>query len=360
MTERTKFTMRDVARLSGVSTSTVSAVINGTVPVSSERKKRVLEAMAALDFQPDAIARSLKTGKTNIVGVVIPDITNAFYPEVVRGVEETAQLSGYSVLLCDSREDPETEKTQLTTLFSQRVDGVLLSCCANSTVHDIVIRRRFPIVFVDRLPPAASEGTVCTDNVRAGHIAARHLLDLGHERIAMVAGNLDLSPHRDRLEGFRKAMQECHIPIRDEYLICGDVQIENGLVAGHRLMALKTPPTAIMVSNNKLSLGVLQAIDEKKLVVPGQLSIIGFDDYIWNKYFSPSLTSIAQSTHEMGKRSFQLLLQIMNRRPGEELPEKHIRLAAELRVRNSTAPPPQSLAATAVDSAHDVSPRYGL
>ena len=360
MTERAKFTMRDVARLSGVSTSTVSAVINGNVPVSSARKKKVIAAMAALDYQPDAVARSLKTGKTNVIGVVVPDITNAFYPEVVRGVEEAAQLSGYSVLLCDSREDPKTEETHLAALFSRRVEGVLLACCANSTAHDTMVRRRFPMVFVDRLPLAAAEGTVSTDNVQAGSVAAKHLLDLGHERIAMVAGNLDLSPHRDRLEGFRKAMQECHIPIRDEYLICGDVQIENGRVAGHRLLGLKTPPTAIMVSNNKLSLGVLEALDEKKVVVPEQLSIIGFDDYVWNKYFSPSLTAIAQSTHEMGKRSFQLLLQIINRRPGEELLEKHIRLAAELRVRNSTAPPPQALTIAVDDSSSEMPQRYGI
>lgn len=331
--------MRDVARLSGVSTSTVSAVINGNVPVSSKRRKKVLEAMAALDYQPDAVARSLKTGKTNVIGVVVPDITNAFYPEVVRGVEEAAQLSGYSVLLCDSREDPKTEESHLAALFSRRVDGVLLACCANSTAHDAMVRRRFPMVFVDRLPLAAAEGTVSSDNVQAGYIGAKHLLDFGHERIALVAGNLDLSPHRDRLEGFRKAMQECHVPIRDEYLISGDVQIEDGRLAGHRLLELHPPPTAILASNNKLSLGVLEALDEKKIAVPGQLSVIGFDDYAWNRYFSPSLTAIAQSTHEMGKRSFHLLLQIINRRQGEELSEKHIRIATELRVRNSTAPP---------------------
>jgi LacI family transcriptional regulator len=339
MPDRAKFTMRDVARLSGVSTSTVSAVLNGNVPVSPARKKKVIDAMKALDYQPDAVARSLKTGKSNVIGVVIPDITNAFYPEVVRGVEEAAQQSGYSVLLCDSGEDSKTEETHLAALFSRRVDGVLLACCANSTAYDTMMRRRFPMVFVDRVPLAAAGGTVSSDNVQAAYIAAKHLLDLGHERIAMVAGNLDLSPHRDRLEGFRKAMQESHIPIRDEYLICGDVQIENGRLAGHQLLGLQTPPTAILASNNKLSLGVIEALDEKKILVPHKLSIIGFDDYVWNKYFSPSLTAVAQSTHEMGSCAFQLLLQIINRREGEHLPEKQIRIAAELRVRNSTAPP---------------------
>jgi LacI family transcriptional regulator len=297
--------------------------------------------MTALDYHADAVARSLKTGKTNVIGIVVPDITNAFYPEVVRGVEQAARSSGYSVLLCDSSEDPQMEERHLATLSSRRVDGVLLACCANSTASDRMVRHRFPMVFVDRVPLGLAERTVSTDNIQAGYAAAKHLIDLGHERIAIVAGHLGLSPHRDRLEGFRKAMQESNTPIRNEYLVSGGVQIEDGLNDSLGLLNLPTPPTAIMVSNNKLLLGVLQALDEKRIAVPQQLSLIGFDDYIWNKYFSPSLTAVAQSTYEMGKRSFALLLQSINRTKNQELPEKHILLTAELRVRKSTAPPPQ-------------------
>ncbi|HEX4487807.1 MAG TPA: LacI family DNA-binding transcriptional regulator [Terriglobales bacterium] len=348
MTERTKHTMRDVARLAGVSTSTVSAVLNASVPVSPARKKRVMDAMAALDYHPDAVARGLKTGKTNVIGVVVPDITNAFYPEVVRGVEDAARKAGYAVLLCDSNEDAVNEDAHLATLFSRRVDGVLLACCVNSTAYATMLRRRFPMVFVDRIPPAAAEGTVSSDNLQAGYSATRHLIDLGHERIAMLAGHTGLSPHHDRLEGFRKAMQESHMPIRDEYLAMGGVQIENGLDATRKLLKLKTPPTAIMVSNNKLLLGVLQALDENKIHVPRQISLIGFDDYVWNRYFSPSITAVAQSTYEMGKRAFELLQEIMGRKKGEELSEKHIRLITELRLRNSTARPPEAAPVAAV------------
>jgi LacI family transcriptional regulator len=342
MQERTKYTMRDVARLAGVSTSTVSAVLNGVTPVSPQRKKKVIEAMTALDYHPDIIARSLKTGKTNAVGVIVPDITNAFYPEVVRGVEAAAQLSGYSVLLCDSSEDPQIEARHLAALFSRRVDGVLLACCANSTAYDAMIRRRFPMVFVDRLPPAVTEWTVSTDNVDAGYIAAKHLIGMGHERIAMVAGNLELSPHRERLEGFRRAMQEGHLPIIEQYLMCGDVEIEDSLAAGHRLMDLPVLPTALMVSNNKLMLGILQALEERRIEVPSRLSLLGFDDQVWNRHVSPPLTAVAQATHEMGKRSFDLLLQIISDQeiPGSGI-ERNIRLPAELHIRDSTAPPRQ-------------------
>ena len=337
MKKREKYTMRDVARLAGVSTSTVSAVVNENVPVSDDRKQRVLRAMSALHYQPDEIARSLKKGRTRAIGVVVPDITNAFYPEVVRGVEEAALAQGYAVFLCDSQEDAAKENDHLLALFSRRVDGVLLACCSDSIAYETTLRLHVPCVFVDRLPASKGEGTVSTDNVQAGYMAARHLLDLGHRRIAMIVGLLSLSPHRDRLEGFRKAMQEANLPIRDEYLVQGDVQIEGGFDAAQQLLALETKPSAVMVSNNKLLLGLLQALDEKKIRVPQQMSVVGFDDYAWNKYFSPSVTAIAQPTFEMGRQAFGLLFQFMHPDDATDSASRHLRLAAELRVRNSTA-----------------------
>ena len=338
MVEQRKYTMRDVARLAGVSTSTVSAVINDSVVVSPERTARVKSAMIALDYQPDAIARSLKTGRSNAIGVVVPDITNAFYPEVIRGIELAAQNAGYSVLLCDSNEDHAVEERHLSALFSRRVDGVILACSANSRANEVIGRRHIPVIFIDRLPASADINSVCTDNVRAGQVAAEHLIGLGHRRIGMLAGHLGLSPHRDRLEGFRKAMQEAHLPILDEYLITGNVQVEDGLQAGHRLLDLPNPPTAIMASNNKLLLGVLQAVDERKIAIPRDLSVLGFDDYLWNMHFNPTLTAVAQPTDDIGRKSFELLLQLILQPQEENLPMR-VLIPAELRVRSSTARP---------------------
>jgi LacI family transcriptional regulator len=340
VTERAKYTMRDVARLAGVSTSTVSAVINETVGVSPERRARVLQAMAAIDYQPDAIARSLKTGRSNAIGFVVPDITNAFYPEVIRGAEEAGQAAGYSVLLCDSNEDHEIEERQLAALFSRRVDGVILACCANSRAYEIIARRQIPVIFIDRLPAAPTANTVCTDNVQAAQAAAEHLIQLGHKRIGMLAGRLELSPHRDRLEGFRKAMQESHLPIMDEYLITGNVQVDDGFVAGKRLLELPQPPTAVMASNNKLLLGVLQAVEENGVTIPEDLSVLGFDDYSWNQHFNPTLTAVAQPTRQIGRQSFELLREMIEH-PESEKNARPVRLSlpAELRVRRSTTPP---------------------
>lgn len=339
MLNRAKYTMRDVARLAGVSTATVSAVINGAFNVSPERKSKVQNAIAALDYQPDAIARSLKTGRSNTIGIVVPDITNAFYPEVVRGAEEAAQDAGYSVLLCDSSESARNEERLLSVLASRRVDGILLVTTINSRAHERIARQSLPVVFVDHLPPMATANTVCTDNVQAGQLAAEHLIQLGHRRIGMIAGNPTLSSHRDRLEGFRKTMQENHLLIFDEHLIRGEVCVEDGLAAGHRLLDLARPPTAIMATTYKLLLGLLQAVDERGIVVPNELSVLGFDDYLWNRHFNPTLTSVAQATRELGRSSFELLRQLIQNPSDEKTKPVHVLLPAELRVRNSTGPP---------------------
>ncbi len=330
--------MRDVARLAGVSTSTVSAVLNESVVVSPKRKERVLAAMAALDYQPDAIARSLKTGRSNAIGVIVPDITNTFYPEVIRGIEVAAQGAGYSVLLCDSSEDRAIEERHFSALFSRRVDGIILACCVNSRANELIARRNIPVIFIDRLPPSRSVNSVCTDNVAAGQLAAQHLIGLGHKRIGMLAGHLGLSPHHDRLEGFRKAMQAAHLPILDEYLIAGNVQVNDGVEAGHRLLGLAHPPTAILASNNKLLLGVLQAVEERNLSIPKDLSVLGFDDDLWNMHFSPGLTAVAQLTGDIGRKSFELLHQLIQNPPEDDAAPAHVLIPAELRVRNSTSP----------------------
>ena len=252
-------------------------------------------------------------------------------------VEVAAQAAGYSVLLCDSSEDRAIEERHFSALFSRRVDGVILACCVNSRANELIVRRNIPVVFIDRLPPSRAVNSVCTDNVAAGQLAAEHLIGLGHKRIGMLAGHLGLSPHHDRLEGFRKAMQEAHLPILDEYLIAGNVQVEDGFEAGRRLLGLPNPPTAILASNNKLLLGVLQAVEERDLSIPKDLSVLGFDDNLWNIHFNPGLTAVAQLTGKIGRKSFEMLHKLIQNPPEEDAAPMHELIPAELRIRNSTS-----------------------
>jgi LacI family transcriptional regulator len=327
--------MRDVARLAGVSIATVSAVVNGTAAVSDTRAEKVRAAMAALDYHPDQVARSLKVGRTGVIGMVLPDITNPFFPEVVRGVEFAAEKQNYSVILCNSNEDPEREQRHLSMLFSRRVDGVLIVCSAESTAYESLIRGRFPIVFVDRVPKGLPISAVSTDNIEAGYRATQHLIDLGHELIALVTGNLRLSPHADRLEGFRQAMQAARLAVLDEYLRIGDLQTDTGYQLGRELLALPTPPTAVIASNNKMLLGLMRTIQEAGVRCPEEISVIGFDDYIWTANYSPKLTTLAQPASEIGRAAMEMLLaKIAGSSPGAESKL----LSAELRVRESTCP----------------------
>lgn len=339
--------MIDVARLAAVSIATVSAVVNNKGGVSDERTRRVQEAMQALDYHPDHVARSLKVGRTHVVGMVVPDITNPFYTEVVSGLETEALQNGYSLILCNSGEDPQREQHQLNTLFSRRVDGLVLACTDWSAAYDQLIRRRFPLVFVDRVPVGYTRAAVTTDNVAATYEATRHLIELGHTRIAIITGRLRFSNGIDRVEGFRKAMQEAHIPVREEYFCRGDFQIGSGYRSGLELMHLAEPPTAILACNNKMTLGLLRAIGELRVVCPEQVSILGFDDFEWAANVSPKLTTVAQPMHEIGRQAMKMLLsRLKSSADGSDgasdaQTDSLVMLKAELCIRESTAAPPK-------------------
>lgn len=336
-----KHTLRDVAKLAGVSVWTASAVVNNKDGVSDRLRKRVAEAMQALDYHPDFVARSLRVRCTHTIGIVIPDITNPFFTDLISGAETEAGKNGYSVILCDSGEDPARERNNLNNLFSRRVDGVVLAPATCETVQDTLIQRRFPIVLVDRVPPDYKGSAVLTDNFGASYEATRHLISLGHQRIAIITGRLELSNGRDRYEGFCKAMQEAGILVRDQYVAHGDFQLESGYRHGLELLRLLDPPTAIFACNNKMTLGLMRALRELHVSCPERVSVLGFDDFDWAANFSPRLTTVAQATYQMGVKSMEILLSKLRTMKGSPGVSKDtvVTLKAPLCVRDSTAPP---------------------
>lgn len=337
----TTTTMRDVARLADVSVATVSAVINGTAVVSPVRAERIRKAMEVLDYHADQIARSLKTGRTHVVGMVIPDVSNSFYPQVIMGAEEVARVANYSVILCNANEDAAQEQRQLATLFSHRVDGVLIACSDPEIAMDRLLRRRFPIVCFDRIPAGFRGDAVSTDNFAGGYEATRHLLKLGHKRIAVLAGRAQLSTHSGRLDGFRRAMQEADLVVRQEHCLIGGLKAEFGYDLGLSLFRSAEPPTGVFCSNNNMLLGFMRALGEAGVNCPRQISVVGFDDYAWTENFHPALTTVAQPARELGRRAMQLLLSRLEISSQEHVNAEYQRvvLPPELRVRASTAPP---------------------
>jgi len=333
--------MRDVARLAKVSVATVSAVANDKHGVSPGLTARVKVAMEALDYHPDQVARSLKVRSTHTIGMLVPDVTNPFFTDMMRGVEDKARENGYSVILCNSNEDPDQERRNLSTLYSRRADGVLLAPVDPQSGLDPLIRRRFPLVLFDRVPVGFRGAGVVMDNEQGAYEATRHLIGLGHRRIAIIAGRLSISTGNDRLEGFRKAMQEAHLPLRDEYLKTGDFRLEAASRCGLELMKLPEPPTAIFSSNNKMTLGLMRALGELQIPCPGRVSVVGFDDFDWAEMFRPSLTSVRQPAYAMGVQAMEMLLRkIQLTAEGSNADEETLRvLKGELRIRESSGPP---------------------
>jgi LacI family transcriptional regulator len=300
-----------------------------------------MDAMEALDYHPNQVARSLQASRTHIIGMVVPQLTNPFFGEIMRGVEDEARKRGYSVIFCDSNEDSELERQHLNTLFARRVDGVLLSSSNTYPQEGRLVKQRFPLVFVDRTPPGFSGTAVVSDNLGASREATRYLINLGHTRIAIITGPLNLPICTERLEGFRRALQEAGLPLLHEYLKCGDFRSETGYRDACELMRLPDPPTAVFCCNNTMTLGLMRALAELNIACPERVSVLGFDDFEWVASFRPQLSTVAQPTYEMGKRATEILVRKMEQKKSEaeDRGEQVIVLPNELRIRESTAPP---------------------
>ncbi len=343
---RHRATISDVARLAGVATSTVSAVVNGTVKVSPALTERVRAAMKALDYRPDELGRSLKTGRSRVIGVVVPDITNPFYPEIIRDIEEAAGQKGYSVILCNSGDDRERERRHLDVLYGRRVDGALVACTDSTVSYDWLVLRGFPVVFFERIPFAGAFTAVSTDHAEAAKMATAHFIKLGHRRIAFLLTRLSLSSNSARLEGFRQAMQEAGLPVRSDYLAADMAGVEDGYRSGLHLLGLRQPPTAILSSNSALLLGLVRALGESGLRCPDDVSLIGFDHTAWTENFTPPLTTLAQPTKAVAREAMRLLLNKIEQGDFAERAGGYVLfLKDELCLRRSTGPPPAPEAA---------------
>ena len=314
--KRSHFTMKDVARLAGVSVSTVSAVVNNKPVVSSELRAKVLQAIAAVGFHPHEGARGLRIRRTHIIGMVILDATNPYFVEVMRGVEDEVIKNSYELMVCNSNFQIEAEMRHLHALYAHRVDGVLIAPCDSYAAREILVGSHAPLVFIDTVPIGAKVSCVVTDNLDATYEATQYVVGLGHQKVALVAGRMVHSTTLDRLEGYRRAMRESNLPIREEYLGHGASDIESGYQCGMKLLRSLDPPTAILALNNRMALGVLRAVRELGVACPGCVSVIGFDDPDWAAVFNPSLTTIVQPTYEIGRRAAELLLQSISRGRG--------------------------------------------
>jgi LacI family transcriptional regulator len=327
-------TIREVAETAGVSYATVSHVINNTRLVSQETRERVLAAMDALNYRPNALARSLRQGKTNTIGLVLPDSANPFFAEISSSIEDETFKKGYSVFLCNTELDTQRELFYVDVLSKKQVDGIIFVAAGDKADSlDFLLERRMPVVMVDRDIPNVEADVVLTDHQLGGYLATRHLIELGHTRIACIAGPSSITPGAERMIGYRRALEEAGISYDEKLVIPGDYHPQSGLEITHFILEMDPRPSAIFALNDLMALGALRAAAEAGYSVPKDLAIVGYDDLELSHFTNPPLTTIAQPKKEIGVQAVNLLVDRMSQK---NRPPSRVVLPPELIVRRST------------------------
>ncbi|ASG09680.1 substrate-binding domain-containing protein [Vibrio anguillarum] len=327
-------TMKDIARLAGVSTSTVSHVINKSRYVSDEIAERVNKAAQDLNYAPSALARSLKMNRTRTIGMLVTTSTNPFFGEVVKGVERSCYHKGYNLILCNTEGDSQRMQASINTLLQKRVDGLLLMCSTLEGERIDVFERYpdIPVVVMDWGPMLFPSDKIQDNSLRGGYIAANYLIECGHKEIGCITGPLIRHQAQMRYEGYKRAVLEAGLDIYPNWIVESDFECEGGYEAFNKMLAKGPLPSAIFVSNDMMAMGVINAANEKGIRIPEDLSLMGYDDIHIARFMSPALTTIHQPKYRLGKAAVDTLLA---RLENEALEPQIVQLEPTLVVRKS-------------------------
>jgi DNA-binding LacI/PurR family transcriptional regulator len=332
--------IKDVARAAGVSHPTVSRALRGSPLVPPGTAQQIRRTAEVMGYKPSAVARSLVTRKSWTIGLVVASIADPFYGEITSGIEEVASLNGYSVILANSPIDPAREIAAVRSLEGHRVDGILVTASrVGESYLAISSEMQIPIVLINNQHDGEFVYSVCIDNIAGAVAATKHLIELGHNKIAYLGDRLGFQTDKERYAGYRKALADDGIPFHKDWVVYGDGLPEGSAEAVERLLSLSRTPTALFCYNDMSALGAIEAARNKGLRVPEELSLIGFDDLFFSRYMQPGLTTIRQPRREMGRKAMGILLSLL---AGED-PEKQVSIHGELVVRSSSKPPRSSL-----------------
>ncbi len=304
-------TINDIAREAGVSKATVSRVLNNPEKVAETTRKKVLSVIQERHYRPNPLARALTIQRTGIIGVIVSDITNPFYAVMVRNIEEVCRMHQHYIFLCNTDGRKEEEEFYIRSLLEKKVDGMILAATQmDSQGLELLKNTHLPFIFVSRLP---KERECCdyvmADNILGGYMATQYLLSLGHRKIAYFAGRWETSSNLDRFEGYKKALLEQGVPFEENYVYCGEFTMEGGYREGIKMLTGSADrPTAVFCANDNMAIGLLEACRERKVKVPDEISIIGFDDIPLSSFRSIQLTTISQSIAEMGALSGKIII----------------------------------------------------
>ncbi|MCU0512956.1 MAG: LacI family transcriptional regulator [Anaerolineae bacterium] len=332
-------TIRDVARRAGVAPITVSRVINNAGYISEATRQRVEQAIAELHYVPNSLSRSLRFKKTDTIAFIVSDITNPFWTTVTRGIEDASSEHGFNVILCNTDENPAKQDNYVTVLLQKQTDGFLLVPAGeNAGVVQRIQKQQVPLVVIDRHLKDVTVPVVRSDSPGGMYRLTQYLLQLGHRRIAMLSGSMLISTGRQRVEGYRRAMQDAGLPLEEHLVLCGEFKQESGYrMTRQILQTLHPAPTALLAGNNFIAMGILRALDDLGLRVPEDISVAGFDDLPHYLPAEPALTVVAQQPYELGLQAARLLIgQITGHHSAGQ---EEIVLPVELLIRQSCRPP---------------------
>ena len=329
-------TSEDVAKKAGVSVATVSRVLNDSPHVSPAVRRKVLRAAKALNYQPNRTAQRLRAKRSHVIGLVISDIQNPFFTSVVRGIEDVAYKHDYSVVLCNSDEDPEKERLYINVMRAEAVGGVILASTTetNPLVADL-FDHDIPVVAIDRRIKDKRVDAVLAANAQGAFEAVSHLIALGHRRIGFVGLPLTRTTGKERYDGYARALRAHGLSVSRQLVRIADAKQQGGYQRAIDLMTERPSITALFVANNLMTLGALSAIRERGMKIPDDISVVGFDDMPWATLLEPPLTAVAQPTYELGQRAAELLLERLKQ---PQKPAAQIELKTSLIVRGSTRP----------------------
>lgn len=332
-----KITINDIAKMANVSKGTVSRVINNKPEgVSEETRRRILKIIDEVGYVPNSNARSITVSETKTIGLIIPDVSNPFFAELARGVEDCSSEYGYTVFLCNSDMDIEKQKNYLNALLEKRVDGIILN--TSGDFNDKKFRDKFykiniPVVLIDRKTQDLERYKgVFIDNIEAGYKATKYLISGKNENIAYLAGTYGIDTTMKRLEGYKKALTEASIELKPDYIVYGEYSIKSGYERTLSLMKGHREIQAIFAGSDIIAIGAIKALKDMNILVPDEVEVVGIDDISISNLISPSLTTVAQPIYEIGYKASEKLINFINNKSDYEdefLPTKLV-------IRNST------------------------
>jgi DNA-binding LacI/PurR family transcriptional regulator len=340
-------TQKELAKMAGVSAGTVSNVISGSTSVSERSRQKVLDAIRVLNYQPNLIARSLKTNRTHTLGIVVPDITIPFFPKIIRGAESAARERGYFLIVLDSESSHAREADMIALLRAQRVEGILLVAAGGdklSPERTASLTSSSPVVCLDRLPADLDVDSVCVDDCGAAEMGVSHLLAMGHRDIAIITGPLTLHNEEERLRGYRQALKGSGIPVQPSLIWGGSFeQDEVARICQNGLLRPSGRPTALFATNGVTGLAALRSLYAVGMSTPKDFAFATFDELTAEDFFKPGITSVIQPTFDMGYRAVEVLLKRINKETADH-PREKVRLPATLIVRDSSSTPCETAA----------------